>query len=185
MKQRCVRERPSSTSGSFGAGRRALCARDSSVVDDATSGARRHLPLRHVRLLPGYFFDFARTTVVGQDPDDPQRALIEGAIAAVNAGVQALHPGCTFGDAYRAAAAALEETEIQMAFPSFGHNLGLGIESPWLTPNNPAVIVSNMHVAVEAIVTVAGIGTAVHEENVLVTPDGPEVLSTVSVRPWT
>ena len=133
----------------------------------------------------GYFFDFARTTVVGQDPDDAQRALIEGAIAAVDAGVQALHPGSTFGDAYRTAAAALEGTEIQMAFPSFGHNLGLGIESPWLTPNNPAVIVSNMHVAVEAIVTVAGIGTAVHEENVLVTPDGPEVLSTVSVRPWT
>lgn len=42
-----------------------------------------------------------------------------------------------------------------------------------------------MHIAVEALVNLAGVGMAVHEENVLITADGPEVLSTVPVRPWT
>ena len=132
----------------------------------------------------GYFFDFARTTVIDGAPDAQQGAVIEGAIAAVAAGIAALQPGNTFGDAYARAAETLAGTDIQIAFPSFGHGLGLGIESPWLTPNNPAVIEANMHIAVEAIVTLGGTGTAVYEENVLVTPAGPEVLSTVPIRPW-
>ena len=85
----------------------------------------------------GYFFDFGRTTVVETEPDVRQRALIDGAIAAVDAGIDALRPGATFGHAYAAAAAELTGTELQVSFPSFGHGLGLGIESPWLTPDSP------------------------------------------------
>lgn len=132
----------------------------------------------------GYFFDFGRTTVVGREPDEAQLSLIDGAIAAVDAGIAALRPGNTFGDAYRAAAAELEGTALTVSFPSFGHALGLGIESPWLTPDNPAPVLANMHVAVEALVNLEGVGMGVHEENVLVTTDGPEILSTVPVRPW-
>ena len=132
----------------------------------------------------GYFFDFGRTTVVGTEPDARQRALIDGAIAAVDAGIDALRPGATFGHAYAAAAAELTGTELQVSFPSFGHGLGLGIESPWLTPDNPAPIEPSMHIAVEALVTLPGVGMAVHEENVLTTPDGPEVLSTAPAPPW-
>lgn len=132
----------------------------------------------------GYFFDFARTTVVGREPDARQRKLIEGAISAVDAGIAALQPGNTFGDAYRAAAQALGGSAIQVSFPSFGHGLGLGIESPWITEDNPSVVEPNTHIAVEALVSLDGVGLAVHEENVLITPDGPEVLSRTSVRPW-
>ena len=107
-----------------------------------------------------------------------------GRVAAVDAGIAALRPGATFGDAYRAAAAELDKTGLQVSFPSFGHGLGLGIESPWLTQGNHATVEPNMHIAVEALVTLPGVGMAVHEENVLITPNGPEVLSTVPAHPW-
>ena len=41
-----------------------------------------------------------------------------------------------------------------------------------------------MHIAVEALVTLPGVGMAVHEENVLITPDGPEDPSTCTRPPW-
>jgi Xaa-Pro aminopeptidase len=41
----------------------------------------------------GYLFDFARTTVVGDEPTDDQTALIVALQDAVTAGVEALRRG--------------------------------------------------------------------------------------------
>jgi len=132
----------------------------------------------------GYFYDFGRTTVIGAEPTAAQEALIDGAIAAVDAAIDGLHPGSSFGDAYERAAAAIAGTGLQLGFPSFGHGIGLAFESPWITPGNPELVQAGSALAVEAIVTLEGVGTAVHEHNLIVGPDGPELLSTVPDRPW-
>lgn len=134
--------------------------------------------------LQGYFFDFGRTTVVGAEPTIEQRRLIDGAIAAVDAAIDGLVPGSTFGEAYARAAAAIAGSGLELGFPSFGHGIGLTFESPWITPGNPERFEAGFAVAVEAIVTLPGVGTAVHEHNLIVGPDGPEILSRTPDRPW-
>jgi Xaa-Pro aminopeptidase len=134
--------------------------------------------------LQGYFFDFGRTTVIGGDPSAEQERLIAGAIAAVDAAIDGLVPGSTFGDAYERAAGAITGAGLALGFPSFGHGIGLTFESPWITPRSPELINEGYALAVEAIVTLDGVGTAVHEHNLLIGPDGPEILSTTPERPW-
>lgn len=134
--------------------------------------------------LHGYFFDFGRTTVVGGDPTAEQERLVDGAIAAVDAAIDGLVPGSTYGAAYARAAEAIAGTSLELGFPSFGHGIGLTFESPWITPDNPERFEAGAVIAVEAIVTLPGVGTAVHEHNLIVGPDGPDVLSTTPDRPW-
>jgi Xaa-Pro dipeptidase len=134
--------------------------------------------------LQGYFFDFGRTTVVGGEPTAEQERLIDGAIAAVDAAIDGLVPGSTFGDAYERAAQSIAGTGLELGFPSFGHGIGLTFESPWITPANPERVRTGFALAVEAIVTLDGVGTAVHEHNLIVGADGPEILSTTPDRPW-
>ena len=45
--------------------------------------------------LDGYMFDFSRTAVVGRGPDPAQAEVVEGASAAIEAGVAGLAPGVT------------------------------------------------------------------------------------------
>jgi Xaa-Pro aminopeptidase len=134
--------------------------------------------------LQGYFFDFGRTTVVGGDPTSEQETLIDGAIAAVDAAIDGLLPGSTFGEAYERASSAIAGSGLELGFPSFGHGIGLTFESPWITPGNPERVEQGYALAVEAIVTLDGVGTAVHEHNLIIGPNGPEVLSTTPERPW-
>jgi Xaa-Pro aminopeptidase len=41
-----------------------------------------------------------------------------------------------------------------------------------------------MYLAIEALVSVDGVGYGRFEENVLITPTGPEVLTRAPRRPW-
>jgi Xaa-Pro aminopeptidase len=134
--------------------------------------------------LQGYFFDFGRTTVIGGEPTPEQASLIDAAVAAVDAAIEGLTPGSTFGAAYERASLAIGGRGVELGFPSFGHGIGLSFESPWITPENPELVQEGFALAVEAIVTRGDVGTAVHEQNLIVGPDGPEVLSTTPDRPW-
>lgn len=140
----------------------------------------------------GYYTDFARSTVVGGKPDAAQLELLEGSVDIIHHIIDGIEPGVTtFGDLYGRGQGWLDEngfanhkstlSELGNAFtqqfPCFGHTLGVGIEGPWITENEPTIIEENMVLAVEALVGRPGVGAANYEENLIVHKDGVEILT--------
>jgi Xaa-Pro aminopeptidase len=142
----------------------------------------------------GYFFDFARSRCVGDDPSPEQRALLEAVIEGVEAICASIRPGMAAGEVYAvgerwmaqsAAVQSLPQEEPEMeGFPAVGHALGLMWERPWLMPNVETVIEPGMYLAVELLFGHPSVGGAMFEHNGLVTDDGFEVLTTARSRWW-
>jgi Xaa-Pro aminopeptidase len=142
----------------------------------------------------GYFFDFARSRVVGDDPTPSQHALLESVIEAVETTCATIRPGQTAGEIYAIASGWLagsefvssipvEEPEME-GFPAVGHGLGLMWESPWLVAGDQTVIEPSMYLAVEVLLGHPSVGGAMFEHNGIVTEDGFEVLTTARSRWW-
>lgn len=139
----------------------------------------------------GYYTDFARSTVVGGVPSDGQREVLDGGVALIHHIIAGVTPNeTTFGDLYRRGSKWLEDNgfanhksagdetnTFSQLFPCFGHALGLGIDGPWIVEDETTLIEPNMTIAVEALVSKPGVGAANHEENVLVTESGAEILT--------
>lgn len=142
----------------------------------------------------GYCFDIARSRVVGDEPRDDQLALIETAIAAVEAICNAVRPGVTGGMMHEVAREAfatsknamrVRASSDQLAIPRLvGHGVGLRFESPWLVDGSPDRIEAGMHLSVEVLVGNKTVGGAMYEEQGLVTDDGLEIISTARKRWW-
>jgi ectoine hydrolase len=142
----------------------------------------------------GYFFDFARSRCVGDDPTPEQRRLLDAVIEGVEAICAAVRPGMTADAVYRVgeewmaqspvvASIPAEEPEME-GFPAVGHGLGLMWEGPWLMPDVQDTIEPGMYLAVEILLGHPSIGGAMFEHNGLVTDDGFEVLTTARSRWW-
>lgn len=142
----------------------------------------------------GYFFDFARSRVVGDDPTETQRGLLESVIGAVETTCAAIKPGMTAGEVYAVAdqwltgsefvgSIPVEEPEME-GFPAVGHGLGLMWEAPWLVKDNRAPIEPNMYLAVEVLLGHPSMGGAQFEHNGIVTEHGFEVLTSARSRWW-
>lgn len=142
----------------------------------------------------GYFFDFARSRCVGDDPTDRQRELLESVIEGVETICAGIRPGMTAGDIYSLASdwmsqsefvSSIPEEEPEMeGFPAVGHGLGLMWEAPWLVRDDPTPIEADMYLAVELLFGHPSIGGAMFEHNGLVTEDGFDVLTTARERWW-
>jgi ectoine hydrolase len=142
----------------------------------------------------GYFFDFARSRVVGDEPTPTQLNLLESVIAPVEVTCAAIKPGMTAGEVYAVADEWLtgsefvasiptEEPEME-GFPAVGHGLGLMWEAPWLMKDDPTPIEPNMYLAVEVLLGYPSVGGAQFEHNGIVTENGFEVLTTARSRWW-
>jgi Xaa-Pro aminopeptidase len=142
----------------------------------------------------GYFFDFARSRVVGDDPTDAQRQLLEAPIDIVEATCAQIKPGMTAGDVYAFADERMSaspfissipvEPPEMPGFPAVGHGLGLMWETPWLVEGDTTPLEPNMYLAVEVLLGHPSIGGAMFEHNGLVTENGFEVLTTARSRWW-
>lgn len=146
----------------------------------------------------GYLFDFGRTCVVGGDPSAEQRELLEVAVDAVEAGIAQVRPGIAASAVYEAVKGHLdragfglgEDADMQNAsalsigFPPHGHGLGLGWEWPWLLPTEERPLQAGMCLAVEAMPTLAGVGSSYFEQDVIVTDQGCDLLTTAPKRYW-
>jgi Xaa-Pro aminopeptidase len=142
----------------------------------------------------GYFFDFARSRCVGDEPTKEQRALLEAVIECVETICTAIRPGMTAGDVYQVGAewmaqspvvASIPQEEPEMeGFPAVGHGLGLMWEGPWLMPDVGREIEPGMYLAVELLLGHPSLGGSMFEHNGLVTSDGFEVLTTARARWW-
>lgn len=140
----------------------------------------------------GYYTDFARSTVIGGNPDGGQKELLEGSVAIIRHIIAGIEPGVsTFGDLYARGQRWLEEHEFanhkstvseignafSRQFPCFGHTIGTGIEGPWIIEGETTVVEENMVLAVEALVGRPGVGAANYEENLIIHADGVELLT--------
>ena len=142
--------------------------------------------------LAGYFWDFGRTRVAGDEPTDQQRGLIDAAIEVVDAVCAAIRPGIAASEAYSAGARAMAESAVIAAipveerdtegFPAVGHGIGLGWEAPWLTPVDRTILEPGMTIAVETLIGHPSMGGGFFEENGVVTETGFEVLTTAPRR---
>ncbi|SFJ00656.1 Xaa-Pro dipeptidase [Paenibacillus sp. UNC496MF] len=127
----------------------------------------------------GYASDITRTFAVGGITDEMKRiygSVLDGNLRAI----AAIRPGATFGSLDRAA----RETIAAAGYgPLFNHRLGHGLgmdihEYPSIHGNNEERLREGMTFTVEPGVYVPGVGGVRIEDDVLVTADGAEVLTT-------
>jgi Xaa-Pro aminopeptidase len=142
----------------------------------------------------GYFFDFARSRCVGDEPNHAQRDLLEAVIEGVDTVCAAIKPGVTAAEAFRVGEAWMAnsatvkglpvEEPVMEGFPAFGHGLGLMWEGPWLMADVKTAFEPGMYIAVEILLGHPSIGGAMFEHNGLVTDSGFEILTTARSRWW-
>jgi Xaa-Pro aminopeptidase len=131
----------------------------------------------------GYWSDCTNTLVAGTEPSDEQLRYFRAARAAYEAAVDELRPGRAARDAWEASVQALAAHGFEPTHYA-GHQLGTTVnEDPRLVGYDDSPIEANMVFAVEPGVYAGPDGAtgARAEKNVLVTDDGPVLLSRF---PW-
>lgn len=136
-------------------------------------GARAH----------GYASDLTRMFCWGQPSDDTAR-LVEIVAEANAAARAAIAPGATVASVDAAARNHIKASGFGEQFVHrTGHGLGLDIhEAPYIRADADTILEVGMVFTVEPGIYVSGLGGARIEDDVLVTPDGAETLSTLDRR---
>jgi Xaa-Pro dipeptidase len=134
----------------------------------------------------GYFGDVARAVICGK-PSDEQKRIYTAVYQALKAGIAEMRPGRTNKDAADALIATADTFGLGGRFLSLfiGHGVGIGAnEPPYIGETLPGAPVyefrPGMVFAVEPLIWVEGVrggGGVRLEEMVLVTEDGPHVMS--------
>jgi len=129
----------------------------------------------------GYYSDITRTVAVGQ-PDDEFIDIYEVVQEAATAARDRVEPGVEFQEVDRAAREVIEDAGYGEYFPHrVGHGLGLeGHEPPYLVEGNEKTLELGHAVTVEPGIYVPGLGGVRIEDDVVVSEDGADVLSTSS-----
>jgi Xaa-Pro aminopeptidase len=139
----------------------------------------------------GYYWDFARTRVVGDDPTDEQAVLIDSVTSAVEHVCSLIGPNVTAGALYAGGcqwlneSAALRELEgsgTVARLTYFGHGLGMGWEGPWLMADSEAILEEGDVVSVEYFLGRPDLGGVMMEQNGIVTAAGFELLTACPFR---
>lgn len=131
-------------------------------------------------LIAGYTSDTGRTFVCG-DPSPLRSRLFEALQTAYDAGIAMIRPGVAMREVHRVTTEAMEKA----GFPGytrghFGHGLGAGLGSeewPFLSRQSDVIIEPGMVLAFETPWYVDGVGGMIIENQLLVTPDGREVMN--------
>ena len=127
----------------------------------------------------GYWADCTNVVVFGAEPTDEQRRYFHAARDSCEAAMATLRPGAKCSDAAEAVRATMERYGLEVAHYT-GHQIGVSVnEKPRLVSYDHTVIEPGMVFCVEPG-TYSGEGGpagARAEKTVLVTEDGPEILS--------
>jgi Xaa-Pro dipeptidase len=129
----------------------------------------------------GYISDLTRTLAF--EPVDPELRRVHAVVLEANqAGRDAARPGGSCADVDRAARRVIEAAGYG---PRFTHRTGHGIgmeahEPPYIRGDNTESLAPGMTFTVEPGVYLAGRGGVRIEDNVVITPEGAESLSTLS-----
>lgn len=126
----------------------------------------------------GYFCDFDRNYAVGRISDEAAR-VHEALWLATDAGIAAAVVGATTDDIWQAMNKLIEDAgAIGNNVGRLGHGLGLQLtEPPSHRPGDGTVIRENMVLTIEPGMEYAPGKMIVHEENLVVTAEGPRLLT--------
>lgn len=127
----------------------------------------------------GYLSDMTRTVVVGR-ADAKQREVYELERRMESAGIAAMKPGVTGAEVYAATARVLEGTPyLPYHYTGIGHNVGLFVhEQPFMGPRCSAVLQPGYSMTIEPGIYIPGWGGVRIEDQLLITEDGNELLTT-------
>jgi len=138
----------------------------------------------------GYGCDLARSACVDAEPTDAQRAVLEDAVVFVFTILDAMRPGVSLGALHDLGTAFLTERGhpphgyFEGFWPAFGHQLGLTTEGPFITAGETAPLEPGMVMSVEIVMGTPATGGISHEESVIVTDDGVEVMTSACPTHW-
>jgi Xaa-Pro aminopeptidase len=126
----------------------------------------------------GYWGDYTRVYVCGDVyPTKEQIKLHQECYDALFTAIERCKPGNTTADVYKALVPPHDPQAL-----SLGHGSGLGCwEAPWFTKASlefPETLQAGMYFSLEPYNGEVGVGGFRLENNVLITEDGPEVIST-------
>ncbi len=127
----------------------------------------------------GYFCDFDRNWAIGQADDDARRAY-DVLWRATEAGIAAARPGATCRDLFRAMSAVIAEMDDSGGdIGRLGHGLGMQLtEQPSHAAFDTTELKENMVLTLEPSLSYGDGLMMVHEENIVVTPEGGRLLTT-------
>ncbi len=139
----------------------------------------------------GYWLDPGRTAVAGGKGTPEQRDLIEKCNGIVDGIINAIKPGARVDEVVKLGErlteqAGSEENQVADMFPLFGHGIGLFWERPSLRIGleQDDTFQEGMTFGIEAFLSRAGVGLAGYEQNILVGPDGAELLTNAPSLWW-
>ena len=126
----------------------------------------------------GYFCDFDRNYALGPISDAARRAH-DAIWLATEDGIAAAVPGATTSDVWRTMTKRLEAAgSLGNNVGRLGHGLGLQLtEPPSNMPDDGTVIEAGMVLTIEPGMEYAPGKMIVHEENVVITPSGAQLLT--------
>jgi Xaa-Pro aminopeptidase len=126
----------------------------------------------------GYYSDFDRNYAFGFATDEARRAY-EVVFQATEAGLAATRPGATTTEVWHAMAKVLESGgSLGNEVGRLGHGLGLQVtEWPSNMPGDDTVLEPGMVLTLEPGMLFLPGKMMLHEENLVVREDGPELLT--------
>lgn len=127
----------------------------------------------------GYPADITRTFIYGT-PTDEQKRMFDAVYNANKAAREAVRPGVTSAEIDQIARDVITQAGYGEYFTHrTGHGLGLEVhELPNISPNNDTVLAAGMVFTIEPGVYLPNVGGVRIEDNILVTEDGGESLTT-------
>lgn len=128
----------------------------------------------------GYFCDFDRNFAIGR-ADPSMNAAHLRLIEAVDAAMQIAKPGATAADLFHAMDRILTNGAGGSDAGRYGHGLGMQLtEWPSLIPDDHTVLEDGMVLTLEPGIATTNGNMLVHEENIVIRPNGAEPLSPFS-----
>lgn len=144
----------------------------------------------HGPMFQGYYLDPAREWVSQADPTPGQRDLLEATIEIVEELCAMIRPGvrlldlATRGDEMTRRFGS-DDSPTSKFFPFYGHGVGLFFETPRIGSDLSGpeeIFEEGMVFGIEAFLAKDGVGSCLLEDNIIVTADGIELLTTTPLR---
>jgi Xaa-Pro aminopeptidase len=138
----------------------------------------------------GYGCDMARSTCVGAAPTAPQRAVLEDAIGLIEALIASVAVGVTHEQVHDVGTRWLTDRGypphgyFEGFVQTFGHQLGLTTEGPWIAAGSTDPIRAGQVIALEIVLGTPQTGGIAYEDVVIVHDDGVEVITASCPARW-